>query len=180
MNDRLPGKARLSIFVSLRYGSVDLIERALSRVLRRKGYDVFLHNLTADPLGRMSSPIVFEGCGLQFATHESITRQPHPYPSEFSPDLFLKLVRSIGTQDVAIILWTQTYRQGFWSRLELNTTLAIAKPLVLVQVDYEPLVEPLLAAARSGKVAGIALDTGFLSKRVVAGMERAVALHSSP
>jgi hypothetical protein len=24
------------------------------------------------------------------------------------------------------------------------------------------------------------LDTGFLSKRVVAGMERAVALHSSP
>jgi len=47
-------------------------------------------------------------------------------------------------------------------------------------VDDEPLVEPLLAAARTGKVAVIVLNADFLPSRVVAGTERAVALHGSP
>lgn len=55
MDDRSAGQTRPSIFVSLRYGSGDLIEKALSKVLVRESYSVFLHVQTADALARASS-----------------------------------------------------------------------------------------------------------------------------
>lgn len=180
MGNKRTSKRQLSIFVSLRYGCGDLIERALSKILSQKGYSVFLHTLTADSLTRADSPFVLESCGLKLITYNSVTHQPPPNPSVFSPDLFFKLVRSIGTQDGAVILWSATYWEGFWSRLELNTVLAMAKPMILIRIDDEPLSEPLLRAEKIGKHRVIELDEEFMPSLAAAEIERAMNSHSSP
>jgi Sulfatase-modifying factor enzyme 1 len=172
--DIQPFGPRPSVIVSLRYGAGDQLERAFSKVLANEGFSVFLHTLTADRMKR-AHPLLVHDNGLQILTYESATREPESNSNVFRPELFIELILAVGQHAAAIIVWSEEYKHGFWSWLEQNTLMAMAKPMVIVRVDDEPIEGPLAQAAKTGRVPVFEIDKAFRPSQVVAELSRRIS-----
>jgi hypothetical protein len=58
----------------------------------------------------------------------------------------------------------------------VSVHVAMAKPIVVVRVDDEPLAEPLLRAVNSGRVRVVEVDEHFQPSRVVADVGHRICL----